>query len=59
MNSLLLLGCLGIPLLLAGGVGIVLLLVKLGVIANYWFKGEESPQGDGDYDLGQSKDAAE
>lgn len=47
-----------VPLVLAGGAGIIFVLVKLGVIGSYWLKGEESAQDGGDYTLDQSEDAS-
>jgi hypothetical protein len=50
--------CCGLPLILTGGAGLVLALIKLGVIGHYWLKGEGSVQDDGDYTLDQSTDAS-
>ncbi len=50
--------CCLLPLLLVAGAGGIFALVKLGVIGNYWLKGDKVEQG-GNYTLDQSKDTAE
>jgi hypothetical protein len=50
--------CLVGLLLLGGLVGLVVFLVKLGVIGSYWLKGEEQSPADesGDYRLEHSRE---
>ncbi|RME51303.1 MAG: hypothetical protein D6796_01245 [Caldilineae bacterium] len=50
--------CCVLPLVLGGGAGLALLLVKLGVIGSYWLRGEKDVQPGGEYTLEQSADAA-
>jgi hypothetical protein len=50
--------CCAIPIILLVGSGVVLTLVKLGVISSYWLKGENSSQDGGNYILDQSRDVA-
>lgn len=59
MIELTALACCGGALVLFGGIGAALLLVKLGVIGSYWLKGQEPPQTGQDYTLDQSVDAAD
>lgn len=47
-----------VPLVLLVGGGLVLMLVKLGIIGSYWLKGDTVEDG-GSYTLNQSKDAAD
>ncbi len=56
-TSLLAMVCLA-PLALIFIGGGIFLLIKLGVISSYWFKGNAVEQG-GNYTLNQSKDVAE
>lgn len=55
--SLLVLLC-AIPLAFIVGGGVVLGLLKLGVIGSYWLKGDTTESG-GTYTLNQSKDVAD
>lgn len=48
--------CCAVPIILLVGSGVVLTLVKLGVIGSYWLKDENSSQDDGNYTLDQSRD---
>lgn len=48
--------CCTIPIILLVGSGVVLTLVKLGVIGSYWLKDENSLQDGGTYTLDQSRD---
>jgi len=59
MLELTALACLAGVLVLLGGAGAALLLVKLGVIGKYWLKGQDPPQTGQNYTLDQSADAAD
>ena len=53
-ETLIILACCSIPLLLLIGAGLIFALVKLGVIGSYWLKGQETQSG-GEYTLDQSR----
>lgn len=57
--SLLALICCGAPLVLLGGGGMLLALLKFGVIGKYWLKGEEPVQDEGNYTLNDSVEASD
>ena len=56
IGVLLFVACAGLTLVTALGAGIFFMLVKAGVIGQYWFKGEAPVQEGGDYRLEQSHD---
>lgn len=58
IGVLLLVACAGLTLITALGAGLLLVLVKAGVIGQYWLKGEAPVQEGGDYQLEQSHDVS-
>ena len=56
---ILLIICCGLPAMFLLGGGLVFALIRWGVIAGHWVKGEAPTQLDGDYTLDQSQNVAE